>query len=121
MTEPTVTVISIDKFVNEYQDKLGSLMFPAEWYDSSHRVDLKKLRKNIPPLPKASRIMRVLVATDNNPEFLNKQNKQVPYKTSVCADKSLDGAYYKNYPEMNFSMWAVDYPAGNVVVVASKL
>ena len=121
MTEPTVTVISIDKFVNEYQDKLGSLMFPAEWYDCSHHVDLKKLRKNIPPLPKRSRIMRVLVATDNNPEFLNKQNKQVPYKTPVCALENFDGAYIRYCSYTGTRMCVADYPVGNVVVVASKL
>lgn len=121
MTEPTITIISKNLFEKDYQDKLGSLMFPAEWYDCLHHTDTRKLRKNLPSIPKGSRVLRVLVPTANHPEFVNKQNKTIPYKHSLCANEGDDGAYYKTYPEMNFAMWATDYPLGNAVIVLSNV
>jgi hypothetical protein len=120
MSATTITIVSKYNFEKDYASKLGSLMFPAEWYDCLHYVDTAKLRKNLPKLPKGSKILRVLVPTTNNPEFVNQQNTAVPYKWAVCADKETDGAYYKEYPGRNFAMWATDHPVGNAIVVVSK-
>ena len=125
MTEPTLTIISNTQYENEYQSKTGSLMFPDDWWNCLNYVDTKRLRRNLKEqsitLPKGSKFLRILVPTTNNPEFQNKRNTNIPYATSVCADRDMDGAYYKSYPEMNFSMWAVDYPVGNAIIVVSKL
>jgi hypothetical protein len=120
MTEPTITIVSKTQFENDYQSKLGSLMFPAEWYNCLHHTNTTKLRKNLPTLPKGSKILRVLVPTTNHPDYINKQNKAIPYKHSVCADQTTDGAYHKSYPEMNFAMWVTDHPVGNAIIVVSK-
>jgi hypothetical protein len=121
MNAPTITLVSKTQFEKDYASKLGSLMFPAEWYDCLHHTNTTKLRNNLPALPKGSKILRVLVPTTNHAEFVKKQNKLVPYKTPVCASQTDDGAYYKTYPEMGgFAMWATDYPLGNAIVVVSK-
>jgi hypothetical protein len=121
MSSTTITLISNYKFEKDYESKLGSLMFPTEWYDCLCYVNTTKLRKNLPKLPKGSKILGVLVPTTNNPEFVNQQNTAVPYETPVCADKTTDGAYYKTYPNMGgFAMWATDHPVGNAIIVVSK-
>jgi len=68
-------------------------------------------------LPKGARILSILVPTSTSPNYKNIANKQVPYKDALCADKTQDGAYYKEYPEINFAMWASDYPFGDAVIV----
>ena len=115
----TLTVISKYTYEAEHNTKLGSLLYPSYWYDCKHHVDTTKLRKIIKDrIPKGVRILHVLIPTENNiNHYRNVINKQVPYKTAVCASQSQDGAYYKTYPEMNFSMWASDYPVGDAVIV----
>jgi hypothetical protein len=114
----TVTVISKARYEAEYNDKVGSLLFPSDWYDCLHYVDTTKLRKNIKnQLPSGATILRVLIPVDTSSRYKNIANRKIPYKTALCADRTQEGAYYKEYPEMNFAMWASDFPVGDAVVV----
>ena len=125
MTEPTLTIISNTQYKNDYQSKTGSLMFPDDWYNCLNYVNTKILRTNLKRqginLPKGSKFLKILVPTTDNPEFQNKRNINIRYKVPVCANRDMDGAYYKNYPEMDFSMWVVDFPIGNAIIVISEL
>ena len=116
-------VITKTEFVDAgYPAKMGSLMFPAEYYDCKHHVDCPKLKKSLIRdynMPTGRRILKVLITTPNHAWFKNVSNTEIPYKNAVCADEKTDGAYRKNYPEMNFSMWATDFPVGDAVVVVS--
>ena len=117
----TIKVIDNGEFKKVYADKLGSLMFPAEYYDCKHHVNTAKLRKNLEKegiiLLKGAKLLRVLVPTTNNENFKNEQNIKVPYKHPICAAQTDDGAYQKSYPEMNYITWVNDYPLGNAIVV----
>jgi hypothetical protein len=97
-------------------------MFPDRWWDCSSYLDMEQVEKNVKrvnPLPKGASIKMVLVLSRDEPEFKNIANRVLPYRCAVCADQSYDGAYYKQYPEMNFAMWATDYPLGDAIVVYS--
>lgn len=114
----TVTVISKATYEAEYNDKVGSLLFPSDWYDCLSYVDTTKLRKNIKnQLPSEATILRVLIPVDTSSRYKNIANRKIPYKVPMCADRTQEGAYYKEYPEMNFAMWASDFPVGDAVVV----
>jgi hypothetical protein len=114
----TIQVINKATFEEQYRNQVGSLLFPSDWYDCLHYVNTTKLRKNIKDqVPKGARILKVLVPVDTSARYTNVANKQVPYKNPVCADRTQDGAYYKTYPEMNFAMWASDFPVGDAIVV----
>ena len=114
----TIQVINKATFEEQYGNKVGSILFPSDWYDCLSYVNTTKLRKNIKDqVPKGARILGVLVPTTASPTYKNVANKQVPYKTPLCADRNQDGAYYKTYPEMNFAMWASDFPVGDAIVV----
>ena len=114
----TIEVINQTVFDEKFSDKIGTLLFPSEWYDCIEYVDKSLLRNNIKELlPKGSRIIKVLIQVDSSPNFKNVANRKIPYKTALCADQNQDGAYYKTYPGMNFAMWASDYPVGDAIVV----
>jgi hypothetical protein len=117
----TIQVITNDEFMDKYSRKLGSLLFPGEYYDCKHHTDLIELRKNLPiDLPARAKILRVLVATLNSPEFKNIANLFVPYKHALCASEQADGAYLKlqsNYE----SVWVTDHPVGDAIVIVDKL
>jgi hypothetical protein len=114
----TIQVISEATYQEEYRNKVGSMLFPSDWYDCLHYVNTTKLRKNIiNQVPKGARFVKVLVPVDTSSRYKNVANRKVPYKIPVCADRTQDGAYYKEYPEMNFAMWASDFPVGDAIVV----
>ena len=114
----TIQVINQATFQEQYGNKVGSLMFPDEWYNCLSYVNKTKLRKNIKDkLPKGARIIGVLIATQSNPNFKNIVNEAIPYETAVCADKDQAGAYYKTYEGMTFSCWVSDFPVGDAIVV----
>lgn len=113
-----IEVINLATFEEQYGDKVGSLLFPDEWYDCEKYVDKVKLRMNIKDkLPNGVRIVKVLIPVDTSPRFKNIANRLVPYKNPLCASKEQDGAYYKTYPEINFAMYASDFPVGDAIVV----
>lgn len=114
----SVEIINTKTYDERYKGEVGSLLFPEIWYDCLGYVDKKKLRQNFKDqLPKGARIVKVLIPTDTNPLYKNIGNPLIPYATAVCASKDQDGAYYKEYPEMNFAMWASNYPVGDAIIV----
>jgi hypothetical protein len=118
----SIRIISATEYSNSLAGQVGTLLFPDRWWDCSSYLDMKQVSKNVKrvnPLPKGARIKMVLVLSRDEPEFKNIANRVLPYRCAVCADQSYDGAYYKQYPEMNFAMWATDYPLGDAVVVYS--
>ena len=115
---PTTKVIPYKTYMKEYINNVGSLMFVDDWYECNSYVDKVKLRKNIKSLlPKGARIYSILIPTEGSPNYKNVVNKTIPYKTPLCASPDQDGAYLKHYPEINFTMWASDYPIGDAIVV----
>lgn len=117
VVSPSVQVISYENYNQSLKSKVGSLMFPDEIYNTTHLVDLKKLKKNIgSQFPShAKKIVGVLVHTTSSPLFKNIQNMKVPYKTPVCAMEEQDGAYLLN--KYGFESFVSDYPVGDVIVV----
>jgi len=118
----TIQVINKLTFKSDYEKDMGSLMFPAKWYDCKHHVNMPKLRKELTKMgvvfPPRVKILGVLVPTTIHPDFKNEQNKKIPYKHPICASQTDAGAYYKTYPEMGgFAMWATDFPLGDAVIV----
>jgi hypothetical protein len=85
-----------------------------KYYDCSHFIDLKALQKK---MKSKKTIKKVIVITREHPEFKNVANTDIAYTTPLCADRTDAGAYYKIYPEMNFSMWAMDNPLGDAFIV----
>ena len=116
----TIQIITNTEFKNQYQNKTGSLMFPSVYYDCLGMCDRKLLRELLPnPLPKGTRILKVLVHTDASPEYKNIANRLIPYKSPACADSHDDGAYLYT-SRHGFSMWAIDNPLGDAIVVVNK-
>ena len=113
----SIQVISYENYNQSLKNKVGSLMFPDEIYNSTRHVDLKKLKKNIgSQLPShAKKIVGVLIHTTSSPLFKNIKNTQVPYKYQVAAMEGQDGAYITN--KYGFDMSVSDYPVGDVIVV----
>jgi hypothetical protein len=114
----SIRIISATEYSNSLAGQVGTLLFPDRWWDCSSYLDMEQVEKNV-KLPKGASIKMVLVLSRDEPEFKNIANRVLPYRCAVCADQSYDGAYYKQYPEMNFAMWATDYPLGDAVVVYS--
>jgi hypothetical protein len=80
---------------------VGSLMFPAEYYNLLHHIDLKKLRNlHKSKISKGARILKVLVMTDNHPDFEKYLNTEIPLKYSIFATQGEEGAYKKNALEV---------------------
>ena len=119
---PTVRVITLNEFKNNFVSLQGSLLFQNnDLYDCKAYVDIKALRTKIKShLSKGTQLMKVLIYTENSPDYLNIANNEVPYKYPVASNKNQDGAYFKNYEGMSFGMFVCDYPAGNVIVVINK-
>ena len=116
----TTQVITKTEFKNKYQSKLGSLLFPSEYYDCLHYCNEEELIKNLPtPLPKGAKILSVLITTDESPIYKNIANKLVPYRTPLCADRHTDGAYFYT-SKRGFQMWATDHPVGDAIIVINK-
>ena len=107
------TIVSKAEYTAMSKD-IGSIMFGGKYYDCSHYVDLKALQKK---LKSKKTIKKVIVMTQEHPEFKNVANTDIPYTTPLCAEQSYAGAYYKTYPEMNFGMWATDHPLGDAFIV----
>jgi hypothetical protein len=116
----TIQVISKTEFNKQYKNKTGSLMFPSNYWDCLHYCDEEKLKSNLPtPLPKGAKILYVLIHTDASPDYKNIANTLVPYRTPLCADRNADGAYYYT-SRHGFSMWAVNHPVGDAIIVINK-
>ncbi len=69
---------------------------------------------------KGKKIMGVIVHTTNSPHFKNIANRQVPYKSPLCAHPTQDGAYKKKFSYCPEEMFVSDFPAGDVIVVISN-
>ena len=76
------TVIDNATYKKDFLPKQGTLGCPDELWDCGHYVDKKKLRKEI-TLPKGARVIKVLITNEGSPEFENKVNKQITYKTPL--------------------------------------
>ena len=106
------TVIDNATYKKDFQSKQGSLSFPSELWDCGYYVDKKKLRKEV-ALPKGARILKVLITTDNSPEFKNIVNEQITYKKAMAVPpthpKAVEGRF--GYGAMN--------PVGKAWIVIS--
>ena len=100
-------------------NSVGSLMFPAEYYDILHLSDVKKLRKlHKHKINKGARIFKVLIMTSNHPDLKKYLNTEIPLKHSIFATEGEEGAYKKICFE-NMPMWVRDYPLGDVLIVTN--
>jgi hypothetical protein len=113
----TIEVITKKQYEEQIEGKVGSFIFPSEWYDCSHNVDMNKLKKNIKDLlPKGKKIDKVLITTDENPRYKNVANPLIPYIYVSCADQTTDGAFYYT-SNHGFKMWATMFPVGDAIIV----
>lgn len=113
----TISIISNTEYKASHKDKVGSLMFPDELHNSTHYVDLKKLKKTLGDrIPAGKKIVGVLVHTDASPLFKNVLNKEVSYKTPLCAAPNQEGAY-KKLMFGQIEAFVCDHPVGDVIVV----
>ena len=123
----TITIISNTTFkTDEYQSKMGTGMFPSQLYNCVSYVDTKELRKDLIAdgfqFVKGARIVGVLTQTDEHPEYKNVQNGMVRYKTPLCADRNMAGAFFTHLKARpDFQYWAVNHPVGDVIIVMSKV
>ena len=63
-------------------NKIGSLLFPSEYYDATYNCDLKKVRKAVPELA-GQRIYKVLITTQKHPNFRYIVNEKITYKQAM--------------------------------------
>ena len=123
----TISIISNATFkTDEYQSKMGTGMFPSQLYNCLHHVDTKELRKDLIAdgftFAKGARIVAVLTQTDEHPNYKNIQHGMVRYKSPICADKNMAGAFYyqsAKIPQLQY--WATHHPVGDVIIVVSKV
>jgi len=113
----SIQTISNENYQRTLKSKVGSLMFPDELHNSTHYVDLKKLKKTLGDrIPAGKKIVGVLVHTDASPLFKNILNKEVSYKTPLCAAPDQEGAY-KKLMFGQIEAFVCDHPVGDVIVV----
>ena len=112
-----VTSIISDKEYNdleEINEKVGSLLFANEYYDCLRYVDTKKLRKEL-NMKGRGRIVKILVKTKSHPEFVNKMNKTIMYKSPMYCGEHDDGA--TPYKSKLLSGFVQKHPMGDAVIV----
>ena len=95
------------------ENEVGTIMFGDKFYDCSSYVDLKKVRKNF----NIKGRIKIIVMTKSHPDFKNKSNKDIPYKSPVCAGEDYDGAYTYKYGNGCGRMTATDFPLGDAFIV----
>ena len=123
----TINIISNATFKGkEFKNKMGTLMFPSQFYDCTYYVDVPELQKaliaNGFQLAKGAKILNVLTQTDEHPEYKNIQNKIVRYKTPLCGSTGMDGAFYHQSPRIpDLQYWALYHPVSDVTIVVSKV
>ena len=104
---------------------MGSLMFPSQLYDCLHYVDKNELRKDLIAdgfqFVKGAKILKVLTHTDEHPEYKNVQNEMVRYKSPLCSDKNMAGAFYYQSKIPDFKYWATNHPVSDVTIVVSRV
>ena len=113
----TITIITKEQY-SEMRASIGTLMFGDDFYECSHYVDLKALKKTLKTktIPK-----KVVVRTKTHPEFKNIANEDITYKSPVCCSVGDAGCYIHFIPEVNcgmgFSFPAHNHPLGDAFVV----
>ena len=103
----TTTVISKAQYEQNIENKVGTLMFSDDFYDATHYVDCVKVSNHFGLKGK----IKVIVMTDDHKDFKNIANKDIPYKSPVCAFKDQDGAY--NVGSIYFSI----NPVGDAYII----
>lgn len=102
------TVVTKAYYKANIKPKVGSLMFPGEYYDITRFVNFKKpicsLTKN--------QIFAIFVTTDRHPAFKNITNSLIPYEFPMLAISSADGAFEDQ------GMFYVSFPVGDVYIVS---
>ena len=112
VVEPTVHIISEEVFETDFKDKVGSLMFPDEYWSCKSYVDKPLLKKK---LKLNGKIKDVLVKTGYNSNA--RINKLVKYKTELRVPEGTEDAKY--YPCSNG--WYSGFPIGDVWIVSDTL
>jgi hypothetical protein len=103
----TTTVITKSEYERNIKNKVGSLCFPADYWNATFYVKQYAIKKQFRLKGK----IEVIITTDNHPEFKNIQNRDIPFKHAMCCDKTHDGALYEN------SSWVYYYPVGDVFII----
>jgi hypothetical protein len=108
----TTSIISKATYDRDYASRSGSsLIFQADLWDCVRYVNTTKLRSKF-NLKGRGKVLHVLVGRSTDEGFINKQNKDVVYKTPVCCDARDDGAERSPY-----GFYQHKHPLGNVIVV----
>ena len=106
----TVRIMKRSEF-NE-TDKVGGLLFPSDYYDAKFYCDLKMIRKAVPELA-GKRIYKVLITTENHPNFRNILNDKITYKHPLYCEG--------NHPDARINSsgnaYVCDHPVGDVIIL----
>ena len=104
-----MTSVKIMK-TSEFSGEVGSLMFPSDYWDATFHCDTKKIHKEFPEL-KEIRIKKVMIMTNNHPDFKNIKNEKIAFKGSLCCSAEADGAVRGSYCFEYYN------PVGDVIIL----
>jgi len=107
----TTTILTNAQYEQNIKDKVGTLMFGDDFYDTTHYVDCVKVRKHFGLKGK----IKIIITTQSHPQFKNIANTTIPYKNPVCAGEDYAGAY--RHTVGNFSYWATNNPVGDAYII----
>jgi hypothetical protein len=103
----SVKIVKKSEFVGE----VGSLLMPSDYWDATFHCDTRKTRKAIPEL-KGLKILRVLIMTNNHPDFNNISNKKITFKYPLCCSPNTEGALYTER-----GYYVYENPVGDVIII----
>jgi hypothetical protein len=106
----SVKIMKKSEFVGE-EGKVGSLLMPSDYWDATFHCDTRKIRKAVPEL-KGLKILRILLMTDNHPNFKHIINKKISFKYALCCSADAEGAYYNSRGE-----YVYENPVGDVIII----
>jgi hypothetical protein len=107
----TTTILTKSRYEQNIKDKVGTLMFGDDFYDTTHYVDCDKVRKKFGLKGK----IKIIVMTESHKDFKNIANLDLPYKTPVCARSNYAGAY--EYTAYGVCMWMTNNPVGDAFII----
>jgi hypothetical protein len=109
---PHTIIITKRQYDRDYASRSGSsLIFEADLWDCVRYVNTTKLRSRF-NLKGRGKVLHILVGRTTDKGFINKQNKDVVYKTPVCCSADDDGA-----TRAGWGGYQTNHPLGDVIVV----
>jgi hypothetical protein len=105
----SVKIIKKSEFVGE--GNIGSLLMPSIYWDATFHCDTRKIRKAVSGL-NGLKILRILIMTDNHPDFKNIINKKITFKYGLICDCDTEGCFRNSRGEFVY-----ENPVGDVIII----